>query len=154
VAYTAHSVIKAEKILAAYQVALEENLVLPTLVQHQSLDQFKGSLNDSVSIKVAGRLPARDYAFRNDRSNAIVFDTYSETKLTLTLSGHAYSAVEITDEQTDFDFVSPQSLVPVQGRAVAAKLNHAIVDMIEGTDYAVTVGATEGTGVNLRRALL
>lgn len=149
--YTPHTVVKPDVLLAGYHAVLEDELVLPTLVQHQSLDQFKGSLNDTVSIRVPGRLPARDYAFRNDRSAPIVFDTYSENKVSLTLSGHAYSAIEITDEQVDFDLTSPQSLVPVQGRAVAAKLNHAIADAITGASYAAVIG---GAQYNIRRAFL
>lgn len=146
-----HTIVKPQKLVNAYVALLEQSLILPNLFLKDGVEDFKGSANDTITIKVPGRLPSRDYAFRNDRSAGIVFDTYSEGSTTLTFSGNTYSAVKITDEQVDFDLDNPNSLVPVQARAVGEGISRRCVAEVVNAPYVVTLGNAQ---VNLRRAMI
>lgn len=139
----AHTVIKAEQIAPAATGLLEKELVLPNLFRKEGVDKFKGAKNDTLSFRVPGVLPGRDYAWRNDRSSPIVFDEYVETKVDITFGGHAYSGVYLTDEQYEFDFGSWTTLLGAQARAVGTKLQYACRDAVEGQTYNVTIGGLE-----------
>lgn len=98
---------------------LEQELLIPNLFQEQGVDQFKGAENDTISMKVEGILPFHDYAWRNDRSNPIVFDENAERTIAVTFGGNVYSAVKLTDEQNDFDIDNWSKLLRPQSKAVA-----------------------------------
>lgn len=150
--YTPHAVIKPEKIVATQLAILEKNSVLARAAfVRESIDKFKKVKNDTLTMIVPGRLPAREYAFRNDRSSEIIFDTYSERAVTLTANGHLYSGVRITDEQVDFDGVTPNSLVNLQAQAIAAALEDKCRVAIEGAPFPVVIG---GAASNIRRGVL
>ena len=153
-----HSVVKASKLVLTGVGQLQQQLILPNLVRRESLDQFKGSLNDTITFRVPGTLPARDYAFRNDRTSTIVYDDYAETTVNVTLSGNAYSAVKITDEQQDFDLQGSSVLLEAQTRAVSSKLEHAVADAMVGQTYTVNVsvaaiGSLKAALIEARRVL-
>src|SRR4051812_12160276 len=97
----AHTIVKPQKIVDTGVGLVDRELVLPKMFRRESLDQFKGAFGDTLTYRVPGILPGRDYAFRNDRSAAIVFDEFTETTVNVTLSGNAYSAVYLNDEQMD-----------------------------------------------------
>lgn len=140
-AYTPHTVIKPERIVASNLGLLQKNAVLARAAfVRESIDKFKEVKNDTLTMVVPGRLPARRYAFRNDRSSEIVFDVYSERAVTITIGDHLYSGVRITDEQKDFDGVTETSLVPLQAHAVAASLEDICRTTIESAPFPVTVG--------------
>jgi hypothetical protein len=120
VAYTPHDVIKPEKIAATAAVALEESLVVPAVFQREGIDQFKGAKNDAINVKVEGVLPFRTYGWRNDRSTEIQFDTYAEKTVQVTFGGDIYSAVQLTDEQNEFDLQGWAKLMAKQTEAVGA----------------------------------
>lgn len=153
----AHAFIKPEVILPAYAAVLNTELDVAKLFNGGNFDQFKGAKNDTVTVRVPGRLPARKgYQFRgSDKRGAhaedIVFDEYSESSFPLTLNGHAYSAVQIIDEQVNFDLKDANSLVPVQARALAAQLNKDCASQVATAPYQFTIG---GAQYNLRRALI
>ena len=139
----AHTVIKPEQIAPAAVGLLEKELVLPNLFRKEGVDRFKGVKNDTISFRVPGVLPGRDYTFRNDRSSAIVFDEYTETKVDITFGGHAYSGVRLTDEQLEFDFGSWSTLLSAQARGVGTKLQYACRDAVESQTYNVVIGGLE-----------
>ena len=150
--YTQHTVIKPEKIVATQLGLLSKASVLAKVAfVRQGIDAYKDAQNDTVSMKVPGRLPARRYAFRNDRTNEIEFDVYAERKVTMTLGDHLYSAVRITDEQVDFDGVNANGLMPIQAAAVAAALEDLCRTTIEGAPFPVVIG---GVASNLRKGVL
>jgi hypothetical protein len=148
VVYTPHEPQKYEKVAATAATLLEANLVVPTFFQHESADNFKGGLNDAYSITVPGVLPARKYGWRNNRSAPIVFDTYAERKVTVNFGAHPYSAVELTDEQKDFDLGgSFGRLLGAQVDAIRRQLENESVGVIENAPFEVTVTAGSGAGI-------
>lgn len=152
-AYTPHDVIKPEKIAATAAVALEEALVVPAIFQREGIDQFKGAKNDAINVKVEGVLPFRTYGFRNNRSTEIQFDTYAEKTVQVTFGGDIYSAVQLTDEQNDFDLNGWAKLMAKQTEAVGRGLEYQAVDYLLAQDYAVTLGGNVA-GRSLRRTLI
>ncbi|KPC89300.1 hypothetical protein [Streptomyces sp. STCH 565 A] len=152
-AYTPHDVIKPEKIAATAAVALEEALVVPAIFQREGIDQFKGAKNDTINVKVEGVLPFRTYGFRNNRSAPIEFDRYEEKTVAVTFGGDIYSALQLTDEQNDFDLQGWAKLMAKQTEAVGRGLEYQAVDYIKDQEYAVTLGGAVA-GRDLRRTLI
>lgn len=144
-AYTPHQKIKPQHVADTYVGLIYDELLLPNLITPGSFDGFKGKQNDTVNVKVPGLLPARSYAFRNDRDNdGIQFDQYAETTVALTFTaGRIYSAVEVTDEQNDFDQTTVDFLAPTQARAVARGMENDTANTMRNADYEVVVGGAE-----------
>lgn len=150
--YTPHTVLKAEKVVATQLGLLAKNAVLAKAAfVRQGIDAYKDAKDDTISMIVPGRLPARRYDFRNNRTNEIEFDVYAERKVSMTLGDHLYSAVRITDEQTDFDSVTANGLMPLQAQAVVAALEDICRTTIEGATFPVVIG---GVSFDKRRGLL
>ena len=139
-----HTLIKPEKFVQGAVGMLEQELVVPNLFNRAGFDDYRGAKNDTITIRVPGTLPFRQYEFRNDRSNPIVFDEYAETTVTLTVGDNVYSAVRITDEHRDFDLDGNWgNLLAAQTKAVARGLaRDAIKTMVDQT-YNVTIGGAE-----------
>ncbi|MGW2419768.1 hypothetical protein ACWC0C_11030 [Streptomyces sp. NPDC001709] len=146
-----HQVVKPQKLVNTAVGMLEQELIIPNLFQKQGVDQFKGAENDTISMKVEGILPFHDYAWRNDRSNPIVFDEYSERTIAVTFGGNVYSAVKLTDEQNDFDIDNWSKLLRPQSKAVARGLQRRAVNLLTGQTYNATIGNAQQ---NLRGALI
>ncbi|MCX5237229.1 hypothetical protein OG824_18685 [Streptomyces prunicolor] len=146
-----HQVVKPQKLVNTAVGMLEQELIIPNLFQKQGVDQFKGAENDTISMKVEGILPFHDYAWRNDRSNPIVFDEYSERTIAVTFGGNVYSAVKLTDEQNDFDIDNWSKLLRPQSKAIARGLQRRAVNLLTSQTYNATIG---NAGQNLRGALI
>lgn len=153
----AHTPVKPEKLAAAAVGMLEQELLIPALFQKEGIDKFKGADNDTVSVKVEGVLPFREYAWRNNRSSGISFDEYAERKIAVTFGGNVYSAVRLTDEQNDMDFDGWSTLLRPQVKAVARGLGRRAVSHLTGQSYGVTIGNAEralrGALIEARRVL-
>lgn len=132
-----HLPFKPERLVGVAAPLVVGDLVLPRLMRAETLERYKGSKNDTITLTVPGNLPARDYAWRNDRTKGLVFDEYAETTVSLSAGGNAYSAVRLTDEQADMDFDGWSVLVDAQARAVAAKLQHGAAKAVENAPYEV-----------------
>ena len=162
-AYTAHDIQKYEKVAATAATLVEKKLVVPNFFQHQSANDYKGGQTvngeETYSITVPGVLPSRSYAWRNDRSAPIQFDKYAERKVSVSFGGRPYSAVELTDEQKDFDLGgSFGRLVASQTSAVRRQLEDQAVDALTGAPYEITVNVAGNASVRTlaraaRRAL-
>lgn len=143
-AYTEHSIEKSEKIVESIVGLVEPELTVTKLINHQGFDAFKGAKGDTLTQRVPGRLPAREYAWRNDRTNGIVYDLYKEGKVDISLAGHLYSATQLTDEQYEFDLGSSwMKLADAQARGVAQGMNTRAAAVIENAPYEVTIGGVE-----------
>lgn len=149
----AHTIVKPQKIAEAAATALEQQLVVPALMQREGIDKYKGAANDTINVKVRGVLPYRLYGWRNNRSSPIVFDEYAETTVAVQFGGNIYSAVKLTDEQRDFDLNGWAELMTVQTEAVARGLEYEAVDTILGASYRVTLGGAV-SGRTLRGTLI
>lgn len=146
-----HQVIKPQVLANTAVGMLEQELLIPNLFQKEGIDQFKGAEDDSVSVKVEGVLPYREYEWRNDRTNPIVFDEYKERKIAVSFGGNVYSAVKLTDEQNDFDIDSWSTLLRPQVKAVARGMGRRAVKTLTDQAYAVTIG---GAVHDLKRACI
>lgn len=98
--------VKPEVFVEAGVEALNDKLVISnTVTKRNDIKRFFASEGDTITQRVKGTLPVRQYAPRNDRSAPIIVDVYSETKVAITLDAtRPYSAVKLTDEQRDWDF--------------------------------------------------
>lgn len=142
--YVEHTQVKPEKIAATAAVAIDTEAVLPNVFQKESFDAYKGTEGDSVTIRVEGVLPWRTYPWRNDRSQPIEFDRYSERKYSVSLAGQKYSAVQLTDEQYNMDFNGWSKLVVKQGEAVGRGLQWECGQYLTSQDnYDITVGVSD-----------
>lgn len=156
-----HQIIKPEKLSALSVGFVEQELIIPNLFRKTSLDEFKGARGDAVNYKVEGVLPGHLYKFRGDRDvpntgaepheGKIKFDVYSERTIQIAMSGRAYNAVHLTDEQYDFDELQWGKLLRPQAKAVARMLNRAACAELVNAAFAVTIGNAEG---DLRGALI
>lgn len=149
--YTPHEVEKIQKVADLATGLVAHDLTLPKLFVHQGYEQFKGAKDDKLVYRVPGRLPYRKYAFRNDRANPIIFDIYKEGKTEITWGDRIYSAVEVTDEQYEFDLDGWGKLFDAQSSAVAQGLNDEMAETLAAAPWEVTIGGVEA---NLRGALI
>jgi hypothetical protein len=154
---TEHNIVKPAKLVETALGFLEQELIVPRLFQKEGIDQFKGSENDTITIKVEGVLPHHTYGWRNDRTNPITFDAYAERTTTVAFQGNYYSAVKLTDEQNDFDIENWAKLLRPQARAVGRALQRGAVSTLTDQTYEVTIGNAEqdlrGALVEARRVL-
>lgn len=146
-----HEVIKTQKAVNAVIGVLKQELVVPNLFQRRDISVFKGSLGDTVTQRFPGNLPWREYNFRNDRTDPIVFDTLTEATATITVGDRIYSATHLTDEQRDFDDLSIEQLTPVMAQAVVDGIAAKTKQALAAQTYPVTIGNAQG---NLRGALV
>lgn len=132
----ANTFLKAEKIAATALGLLERELVLSQLVWTNHGFDFTGAKNDTITVRVPARMSAREYDWRNDRTDAIVTDTLAEDSLTVQLSHDYYTAVAVTDEEMTLDIADfGQQILMPQVRAVADKLDSGVASMITGATY-------------------
>lgn len=145
-----HQVVKPQKLANAAVELLEENLTIPKLFQRESIDQFKGAEDDTVSVRVEGVLPYHIYEWRSGSAGSstpgtrqsIIFDEYAERKIPVTFGGNAYNAVRLTDEQNDMDLSGWQKLLTPQTKAVSRGLQREAVRTLTDAAYNVTIGDT------------
>lgn len=104
-AYKEHSVVKPREIVDAGVAALSMNAVASNLVTREGFEKFAGREGDTVSVRVKGPLPVRQYGWRNDREEPIITDTIKDTIVDLKVDpSRNYSAVKLTDEEKLFDW--------------------------------------------------
>lgn len=145
-----HTPVKPEKIAATAAVALEESLVLPATMVREGLDNYKGSDDDTINVRVEGVLPFHTYGWRNDRSAEIVFDEYRERKIAVDFGGDAYNAIRLTDEQAMMDFDGWAKLMAKQTEAVGKGLEYMAAQAIIDAPYTIELGIPSN---NLRGGL-
>lgn len=136
--YVPHLKVKPQVLVEAAAEALYDKLAITNTVTKKSdAKKFYASEGDTITQKVKGTLPVRNYAIRNDRSQPIITDEYSETKVTLTLSqDRPYSAVKLTDEQRDMDFQDGWAdIVDAQMDTVSGKIEQLTLDSILDAPY-------------------
>ncbi|MFC4334082.1 hypothetical protein [Salininema proteolyticum] len=135
-----HQIVKPEKLAQAAAVLLEQSLVVPNVFNKQGVEEFKGAKNDSINIRVPGILPYRTYGWRNDRSEPVKFDELHERVLTVAFGDDIYSAVKLTDEQSDFDLIQWTKLLDRQVDAIRRGLEVKAIDYATAAPYSITLG--------------
>lgn len=156
-----HLVVKPQKIAATAAAALEQQLVLPALFQREGIDQYKGTVNDTINVKVEGVLPFHTYEWRSGSTGSttpgtrasINFDQYAERTISVSFGGNVYSAVRLTDEQNEFDLPGWAKLVSKQTEAIGRGLEFEAADYLINAPYAVNLAGAK-SGRNLRDTLI
>lgn len=133
----ANTFIKAGQIVEAAALLLQREIVLPRLVWTQPSANFYGALNDTVTLRVPAVLTGRTRTMRS--TTALTADDLTETSVPVALDTHAYSLLNITDEQLTLDIrdFSAQVLAP-QMRAVAETMEDVIVTELDAATSATT----------------
>ena len=140
----ANEVIKAEQIVEAAVLLLQREIVLPRLVWRQADADFRGALDDTITLRVPAVLDARTRTMRS--TTALTFDEFAETAVPVRLDTHVYSGIKIKDEELTLDIrdFAAQVLSP-QIRAVAEGLEDKVADALEAADpLADDIEFTEG----------
>jgi N4-gp56 family major capsid protein len=134
--------IKAAQIVQAAVLLLQREIVLPRVVWTQPDANFKGALNDTVTLRVPAVLTARTRTMRS--STGLTADTLTETSVPVALDTHVYSLLNITDEELTLDIAdfAAQVLAP-QMRAVAEGMENSIVDALEGAHPVDTISLND-----------
>lgn len=138
----ANTYIKAAQIVQAAALLLQREIVLPRLVWTQPDANFRGALNDTVTLRVPAVLTSRTRTLRG--TDALQADTLTETSVPVVLDTHVYSLLNITDEELTLDIAdfAAQVLAP-QMRAVAEGMENSIVDALEGATPADTISLND-----------
>ena len=132
-----HNFIKAPLFANAAIGLLERELAVANLLWRWSAMDFAGSLDDTVNVKVPGRLKARDRKMRAvGEDRRIKMDYLTENKISVKLTEFPYSATSITDEQLTLDVenFAAQILAP-QVRAMQEYIENMAVTAITGANY-------------------
>lgn len=160
-----HGVVKPQKIVDTGIGLLEQELLIPALFQKEGIDQYRGTANDTVNVKVGGVLPFHDYEWRSGSAGSstpgvrqkIEFDLYNERTIPVKFGGNVYSAVALTDEQADMDLARWAKLITPQVQAVGRGLNRRAITALENAPYEVIVGDAlsnlRGSLIEARRCL-
>lgn len=132
-----HSIVKPEKMADAAVTALRDDVVIANTVTRRTFDEFKGVANDTITQRVEGSLPVREYGWRNDRREPIKTDEYREQTVEIKVEpSHLYSATELTDEQKEFDFKGDFGrLFNAQMRTIKDKLERNVLNEIVTAPY-------------------
>jgi len=141
--------IKAGQIVEAATLLLQREVVLPRLVWTMADANFRGALDDTVTLRVPAVLSSRTRVMRS--SDPLVADNLAETSVLVKLATHIYNLLNITDEELTLDIVdfARQVLAP-QMRAVAEGMEDVIADALAGATVGVgqtlTFDGTSTTG--------
>jgi hypothetical protein len=129
--------LKPQILVDAAIEALDEKLVISnTVTKRADAKTFYAAAGDTISQRVKGTVPVREYAPRNDRSEPIRTDTYEETSVSLTISqNRPYSAIKLTDEQKDWDFNGWAPIIDSQVDALGEYLEHGVLGSILNAPY-------------------
>lgn len=142
---TFQNIVEAGTQIASVSLAaLAREIVLPSTVYRSAEADYSGRTGDTVTVRKPASLTARTLA---NRDSAITIDDIEETGVPVALSNHIYSAVAITDEETEFsieDFVS-QVAAP-QIRSVAEKAEEILAAEFDGLASDLEV-ASNGSDV-------
>lgn len=149
--YQPHLKVKPEVLVQAALSGLSDTLVISnTVTKRSDMKRFFASAGDTISQRVKGTVPVRTYTPRNDRSQPIITDTYSETVVTVTISAdRPYSAIKLTDEQRDWDFQDGWGdIMQAQTESLSGYLEHGVLNKILDAPYEriVKVAATDPAG--------
>lgn len=154
-----NSFLKPEVIANASVGVLDRELVLGRVVWSGSGIDFTGARGDTVSLRVPGRLPARELDWRGDPRGQVQMDSLAEQAVPVALNHHLYSAVPISDEELTLDIDNfGQRVLDPQVRAIATAIDSRIAAMIEDAPYETAIGDVSaddpyGSVIDARQAL-
>lgn len=141
--YTEHKVVQDRSIPTVASALVRENLPVLSMFHTFAPDKYFHQEGGKVNLKVPGALPSRKYEWRNDRRKPILVDTYEETTITLDVGApeNHYSAVELADEQKEYDLNGSFGELTVrQTTAIVNTLNSEARNQILHAPYELGIG--------------
>ena len=155
----AHNVVKPEVLASTAAQLVAAQLTIPNLFTKRGVEDFRGAKDDTLTVPVKGVLPHRKYGWRNDRTNPIVLDEYTERSIAVTFGDNYYSGSPLTDEQRDFDTTAHSGPVEVraleaQAEAVATGIQYDAVSTVENGTYEVELVLANETAAEINRVLV
>jgi len=129
--------IKPTVIAATALGLLERNLVLGRVVRTKAGADFKGALNDTVTLRIPAKTAARTNALRATGSGRqITVDTMSQLSIGMALTDHTYNAIAITDEELTLDIRDfGQEILLPQVKAIAKAIDGKIATTMAAANY-------------------
>jgi len=150
------STIKAEKVVETALALLEREVILPMLVWRDAVGDFRGSKNDTISIRLPSYTSARKNALRS--GDVRVRDSLAERKVDVTLDTRLYKDIEVTDENFTLDILdfTKQVMSPCL-RSIVRGYEDEVGELMSGATYATELVLDEAnpykTFVAARKAL-
>lgn len=137
---------KPEKVIQYLFPLLQRELIVPLLTTRISGDVFKGSLGDTVTMRVNGlSTVAREYEWRTRNAPIVLDDIAGGEGIPITFGQHIYSATGLTDEHVTMDEINLVTEVfRPQAEAVARKLEGYVVAAYAALETREEVDFTEG----------
>lgn len=125
---------------------MQQSLIAPLVITRANGEDFKGSLNDTITLRIGGlRAVARDYEFRT-RTAPIVFDDIQGGEgIDIKLDTHITSATLLTDEHytlDDIDFV--REVIEPQMQSVAGRIEGKVVAGLRAANAKETIDFGDG----------
>ncbi len=129
--------VKPETVINTALGLLQREIVIPNMLWLNGLGDFAGAKDDTISLRVPGRLTARTKKLRaTGAARKIQTDTIAQTKVDVTLTDDVYIAVPITDEELTLDIKDfGVEILNPQVRAVAEGLENGAVECMRDADY-------------------
>lgn len=150
--------LKAQQIVAAALGLLQRESILPGQVWRNAVGNFKGAMNDTISIRVPAFAPANSRVLRS--GSARTRDELNERKVDVTLNVDVYKDIRISDEILTLDIVDfgAQVLNPVMIGIADKIANILVTTMSEGVyqneiDYTYGGDPVKQIAIEARRLL-
>lgn len=138
--------IKPKKIVDFFLPLVERELVLGQIATKVSGDMFKGTLGDTITLRIPGlKATARDYEWRTRTAPIVLDDIGGGAAMAFNLNTHIYSATGLTDEHMtmdDIDFVT--EVVNPQAAAVAERIESKVLTAFRAVVPKFTVAFQAG----------
>ncbi|MDZ7918129.1 MAG: P22 phage major capsid protein family protein [Rhodococcus sp. (in: high G+C Gram-positive bacteria)] len=133
--------VKASTVINTALGLLQREIVIPNLLWLNGFGDFAGAKDDTISIRVPGRLGSRTKKLRaTGADRKIQTDTIKQTKVDVTLTDDVYNAVPITDEEMTLDIKDfGVEILNPQVRGVAEGLENGAVDCMRDATYQAVV---------------
>ena len=147
--------VKPEVLIEAGVEALNDKLVVSnTITKRNDIAKFFSAAGDTITQRVKGTLPVRQYAPRNDRSQPIITDAYAESTVSITIDViRPYSAVKLTDEQKDWDFNGGWGdITDLQAETVSQFIENGVMEKILAAPYERVVVAKDTDAAAIKAA--
>jgi N4-gp56 family major capsid protein len=126
----AHTLIKAEKVVALALGLLERESTLGALVWKDAAGDFKGAAGDTITIKLPAFVAANERVLRAGTSRTA--SNIIENKIAMTLDTDIYVDVVISDEELNLDITEfgTQVMTPVTN-AITRKVEDKLAGLLE-----------------------
>jgi hypothetical protein len=135
---------KSPKVVSTALGLLLRNIVWNGLITRRSMEDFRLTTNDTITIPIRGRTVADTIALRaTGEARKINVRDLQETSISVQLTDRVENAIGVTDEQATLDIVSfADQILSAQVIAVAEELEAKLFAIVSGAPYHASNGVT------------